>query len=172
MKHVFLLFFIIIASCQVKKELVDDSNFTNKQSQSNCPEDGVCTFEVIKNKSAEIKKDEFGASYLNLSKSENVLLKFEYIKNEIPNTQDSSYIEIIYLELTLGKNGYQIKDINNNAIFGRLCFCRGQTGYYEIVDNNLKFTKVSEATYNINLDFKINEVPQVISKINETFSIK
>ena len=50
-------------------------------------------------------------------------------------------------------------------LFGRFCFCRGATGYYKVKEGNLKLKKINE-TYQLDFDFKINEVPQIISKIS------
>jgi len=58
------------------------------------------------------------------------------------------------------------------ALFARLCFCRGQTGYYIINQGQLSIKKLSESQYHLKMRFKIDEVPQVISEIDEVISFK
>lgn len=145
-----------------------------KSSKSLCPEDGVCTFEVLKNKSFKIKKDEFGLSYFNLIDSDKIVLKFQYKRNEIPNTQDGGYVEEIFIEIDENTESIELKDSNLknvNATFARLCFCRGQTGYYPIKYGNLSIKKLKDNYYILKIDFKIDMVPQVMNTIEKTFSL-
>ncbi|MBV1888435.1 MAG: hypothetical protein KUG51_04020, partial [Urechidicola sp.] len=57
-------------------------------------------------------------------------------------------------------------------LFNRLCYCKGSTGFYTIKNGELVIKKIKKNTYTINLDFKIEEVPQVVTSINETLIIK
>ncbi|WP_289043896.1 hypothetical protein [uncultured Olleya sp.] len=134
-----------------------------------CPEDGKCTFDIIKNKSVVLKEDDFGASYIEEINNNNTLLKFEYIRNPLEGTQDSNYKEIIYINLD--ENFKNITKITDNVIFGRICFCRGQTGYYKIENGNLNIFNTTENNYQLNIDFSTKEVPHVINTINETFKL-
>jgi len=143
-------------------------------SKTDCPKDGVCTFEVIKNKSAEIKNDKFGNPYLEVFESEKTLLKFEYKRNPIENTQDSNYSEIIYVEINPNSDSITTNtslNEENTIIYGRICFCRGQTGYYPISQGQLNISKTDTDTYLLNLDFKCTAVPQIIKSISENFKL-
>ena len=93
--------------------------------------------------------------------------------DEIPNTMDSSYREILYLELNpkaleIEKEGVNLQDVK--LLFARLCFCKGQTGYYKITEGKLKISQVQDNTYHLYLEFNTSEVPQILHKISETFS--
>jgi len=138
-----------------------------------CPDDGVCTFQVLQNKSLNILQDEFGNTYPEVSDGDLMILKFQYKRKEIPNTMDSSYSELIYIELN---SNNLILDLENSQLqevkllFARLCFCRGQTGYYKVKNGKLSISKEDDK-YRFNLEFKVNEVPQVITLINESFSL-
>lgn len=140
-----------------------------------CPENGSCSLELIPNKSIEFKTDEFGIMYPVISEGNNTLFKYTFQKKPLKDTEDSNYTEIIYAEL---ENTITEMSLTNETLstvklyFGRLCYCKGETGYYPIKDGEFKISKTSKDIVNFKLDFKITEVPQIISKINETISLK
>ena len=89
------------------------------------------------------------------------------VKTVKGNLQDAGYREEIIFELDnfdpikLGSSSLQ----KTKMLFGRFCFCRGQTGYY----------KVTEGTFEIanqiaTLQFKVSEVPQITNEIR--FSLR
>lgn len=171
-----LLFVIITAFSFASCKPIHQSNSDeiSKTSISKCPEDGICTFEVLKNKNLTVKTDEFGNRYKEVVTGEHIILKFEYKRNEIPNTADSGYTEEIYIELNPDEieTELQNSDLKKaNLLFGRLCFCRGQTGYYEIDIGVLTIIKLGNDTYQLNLEFKCEAVPQIIETLNETFKL-
>ena len=55
---------------------------------------------------------------------------------------------------------------------GRLCYCKGETGYYPINNGEFNIEKSGRDTVKIDIEFSIKEVPQIISKISETISLK
>jgi hypothetical protein len=172
MKYLFLLFLLVFSCASQRNATAIDSIQTNA---SPCPEDGDCTFEVLSNQSFSIEKDGIGALYPKVVDGNTIILKFEYKRNDIPNTVDGQYRELVYLELSPEHVEIDLKDgelINVKALFARLCFCRGQTGYYIINQGQLSLKKLSEHQYHLKMRFKIDEVPQVISEIDEVFSIK
>lgn len=169
-----LIFIIssIILSCNSNKNVLQ-SELLNKTTL-NCPQDGICSFEVLKNKHFIVKKDEFGNGYPEISEGTKTVLKFEYKKNTPPDVEDANYSEIIYIEIendieTLNLTNIQLKKVNVG--FSRLCFCRGQTGTYKITSGDLKISKKGAKDYTIDFNFKISEVPQVITSISETFTL-
>jgi hypothetical protein len=141
---------------------------------ANCPENGECSFDVLHHSSINVLNDEFGNSYSEFQESDAIVLKFEYKRNEIPNTADSGYREEIYIELNPENLEIDLKNQELQMVklhFGRFCFCKGQTGLYKISKGRLTIKKTSVNRYLLNLEFKTDEVPQVISKIIEEFSI-
>jgi len=166
------IFLFLQISCKTSKE--KELKTKSKTLVSKCPEDGICTFEVLKNKSLEIKKDDIGALYPMVSEGKTNVLKFEYKRKELPNTQDSNYSELIYVEIPQKTEGLKFTDTDLNkakVLFARLCFCRGQTGYYNVNKGQLDISKSKGEHYNLTLNFKIGEVPQVITLIEESFSL-
>ena len=177
MKKLLPLLILLIVSCKSTKNA--NAAFVAKEAflinATNCPENGTCTIELLPNKSLEFKKDEFGNSYPVISEGNKTIFKYVYAKNPIPNTQDSNYTELVFAELDATISA---KTLTNEALqdiklhFGRLCFCKGQTGYYPIKNGNFKISKASKKSFKIDFDFKIDEVPQIISAIKETVCVK
>ena len=54
-------------------------------------------------------------------------------------------------------------------MYNRICYCKGQTGFYKINNGNLFVKKIDEKTFNIQFECKVEEVPQIVTRINETF---
>ncbi|MGB5417391.1 MAG: hypothetical protein WBN21_01070, partial [Algibacter sp.] len=99
----------------------------------NCPEDGQCTYEIFKNKTLEIKKDNLGSIYPELTIGNGFVLKFEYKKLENTNYQDAGYREEIFIELDQENLQFETTElIDKKLFFARWCYCKGQTGYYKI----------------------------------------
>ena len=75
MRYLYILVgLFIIFSCKAKKnKLVMDKA---ENSIINCPEDGICTFEVLPNKSLKLLKDGIGALYPEISDGKKIILKF------------------------------------------------------------------------------------------------
>ena len=155
------------------------SNYTVSQhinqKAATCPENGMCTVELMPNKSIVFKTDNIGIMYPEISDGDKTILKYTYKRNEIPNTQDGNYTEIVYAELP---KTIKTTKLSNEALqeiklyFGRLCYCKGETGYFPIKKGDFKITKNDKNSFNIDLNFTISEVPQIISKISATISLK
>ena len=170
----FFLLFLLLFSCKINNTISKDE-LSDKKNFFECPKDGVCSIEVLKNKLITLKKDEFGKSFIELDKSSTTnLLKFSYKRNPIEDVADSNYEEIIYIEV---KNTNKIISLKNeelstvNAVFGRLCFCRGSSGYFPIKQGSLDINKILKNTYKIDFSFKINDVPQVITYFSKTIDL-
>ena len=170
MKHLYLLIVcFIIISCNAKQKTLLKNETDN--TSTICPKDGVCTFEVLQNKSLILLKDGIGELYPDISEGDKIVLKFEYKRNEIPNTVDGNYSELIYVELNPNNLNIELENSDLQEVkllFARLCFCRGQTGYYKVKKGSLFITKKNE-NYQFKLEFKIDEVPQIITSINRFF---
>ena len=175
-KTLLISLLILAFGCKTSKNQ-DATSIENAKLDSiaTCPQDGECHFKVIVNASMEILKDDFGMSYPQLNEGNKLILEFEYAKDEIPNTADSSYRELIYLEIEKDNLEIELRDSELDSVkilFGRLCYCKGETGYYQITNGHLTIKKTkNQNEYQLNLSFETTEVPQVITHINETFSV-
>lgn len=136
-----------------------------------CPEDGVCSFEIIENKTLQIKTDELQGTYPELINGSSFVLKFEYKKGN-DNYQDSSYREEIFIELDKNNLEFETVDLKKTKLlFARWCYCKGQAGYYKINQGKLSVIKKDADSFELNMSFKIEEVPQIINQINYTFKL-
>jgi len=171
MKTVFALCILFVVSC--KSNYVVSQHIIQKSNA--CPENSVCSVELIPNKTIEFKVDKFGIVYPVISEGEKTLLKYTFNKNPIAKTQDSNYTEIIYAELDSTITELDLTDDSLQDVklyFGRLCYCKGATGYYPINKGTFKLSKASNSSIKIDVNFKISEVPQIISEIRETITLK
>jgi len=171
MKTVFALCILFVVSC--KSNYVVSQHIIQKSNA--CPENSVCSIELIPNKTIEFKVDKFGIVYPVISEGEKTLLKYTFNKNPIAKTQDSNYTEIIYAELDSTITELDLTDDSLQDVklyFGRLCYCKGATGYYPIKKGTFKLSKASNSSIKIDVNFKISEVPQIISEIRETITLK
>ena len=156
MKNLLPLLFLIIASCK-STFMINEALLVNTL---NCPENGDCTIELLPNSSLEFKKDEFGNLYPVISEGNKTIFKYIYTKKPIPNTQDSNYSEIVFAELdsVITEKTFTNETLQDAKLhFGRLCFCKGESGYFPIKKGEFKITKSSKKGLKIDFNFKIDE---------------
>lgn len=166
----------LITACNCQKKVSDKSSEIKKDeivTNSTCPSDGKCTIEVIKNKSLEVKSDEFGSNYYTLTDNMNTsVVLYRYNRNVEEGLQDANYKEEIIFEINNNEKQLSFSDRDlqkTKMIFGRICFCRGQTGYYKVQSGKL-FLENQKEEIKLELNFKITEVPQIINSLNYTIS--
>jgi hypothetical protein len=168
-KLLFIPFLMLFSFCNCQKNTVVDTKKTTVTLKSNCPEDGNCTLEVVSNKTLNIKKDDLGSTYYELidSKTTSVIV-YQYKRDVKGGLKDSGYTEEVLFEINNSdkKLAFTNSDLQKvKMIFGRLCFCRGQSGYFEVTDGTLSFDK-KQNEIQFDLNFKINPVPQIINAIS------
>ena len=168
MKKIFLIPFIaMIAACNCQKQTNESNQEKKITSTSQCPDDGKCSIEIKEQKSLNVKTDEFGSTYYELvdDKTTSVII-YKYIRNTEEGLQDSNYREEIVFE-TDNANTVSLKNNDlqqTKMLFGRFCFCRGQTGYYKVTNGNLQLTNKGNKL-DFNLNFTVSQVPQIINSI-------
>lgn len=163
---------VFILACNANKSTTEDLHSNTQQTV--CPENGTCTFEVLKNKDFNMKEDPFGNSYSELIDGDKTVLKFEYVKNTQPELQDDHYSEVVYVVVendmpTLELTNQELSEVK--AGFSRICYCKGQTGTYPIKTGTLSISKQKNDRYYLSFSFTVTEVPQIISEINESFEL-
>jgi hypothetical protein len=147
-KIIFLIATSILMNC---KSTMNETNSNNlAKVNSNCPEDGICNLTIHKNKSLDVKKDEFNKIYYHLLDNENVTTYIYDFQTKTDSTlQDATYKEEIIFEL---KNNEILLDLNNEdlknikLIIGRHKFERSNNvGYFEVTKGNftLKDQKIT-----------------------------
>lgn len=171
MKFIYtILIFFVFLSC--KSSHTASSESRQISPDINCPEEGNCVFEVLKNSSLEIKQDEFGKLYPKIVPGDKMVIKYHFKKNEVKNAADSNYSEFVYLEIDKSDERLILKDKELQKVkmlFGRICFCRDSMGYFKVTEGNL-FLFNNNGKFSMNLKFKVNKVPQIITEINENIN--
>ncbi|WP_341216276.1 hypothetical protein [uncultured Wocania sp.] len=172
MKYLYGLYLVIcLVSCKAKNEIKPINN--KGISIAACPENGVCSLGVYKNKTLQVKTDNLGMIYPEMKNGNYLVLKFEYKKNENSNYVDGGYREEIFIELNPENLEIETTNLQDEKLFfARWCYCKGQTGYYKINQGKLSVVKVDNINFKISLSFKIEEVPQIINEINQTIKLQ
>lgn len=185
MKTIVLFFIFITISCTsqknkltknkvvtVKSDLDLVKTTPNKKQLNNCPADGICTIEILKNKSLVIKTDDIGAIYYQMEDNNTTsVIVYSYNKKTEAGLQDASYKEEIIFEISNSETKILLSNNDlqkTKMLFGRHCYCKGQAGYFKVTEGNLKLVKSNTKT-TLNLDFKVKQVPQIITSIDTTF---
>lgn len=161
-----------MVSCNSNSQVINNSE---TKQQTECPSDGVCSLKIEQNKNLKLFNDNTMNLYPEILDGDNIVLTFEYKRNEIPDTADGHYIEQIILELdpTNLELFLQNKELESvKLLFARFCYCKGQTGYYKIADGSLKIEKINDKKYILSLIFSQDKVPQIITAISEIFELK
>lgn len=161
---------VLFLSCNSSKQNIKHLPL---EVSSTCPENGSCTFEILKNKSFLIKNS-FGDSYPEFIDSNKLIFKFQYLRDSIPNTQDSSYKEIILIELNSDYDELDFSSIDFESAtiyFGRICFCRGQNGYFKVTNGKLSIKELEDKSFNLKFDYMLQDIPYVVKSINQSFEL-
>ena len=172
----FLLLIFINCKSQYtnSNRIIDEEKVFNLTENLNCPENGNCNFTIIPLSSLVIEQDEFGSLYPNIITGNKLIVKFQYQKKPIENTADSNYTEIIYFELdndniNLHLQNEKLQEVK--LLFGRLCYCKGETGYYKVNKGDLK-VRMDYNNLTLDLQFEVKKIPQIIQTINESIVFK
>ena len=157
---------LILASCGSKKSTAALS----ASLTSACPKDGDCKVEVFDKKSMVVKTTETSSLHYELEESTSKkVVKYTYNRKVKGDIQDASYREEIVFEINsdVEESAFVDESLQDvQLLFGRFCYCKGQTGYYKIDSGSLRISKNKEMkTTQINLAFKTNKVPQIIEAI-------
>ena len=142
---------------------------------NSCPTDGNCTVAIKAHQALVLSRDEFGSLYYKLvpDPTKNIII-YTYDKAIPKGLQDGSYREEIILELENAPSVIKTYDFSTGkpkALFGRFCYCKGYTGYYEIKKGSLSLSD-NKNTTDLSMDFQVSEVPQVLKSLRFSASLK
>ncbi len=176
MRIIIPIIFLLFITCK-SQQTNSDKLLSEKKTITlfeNCPDNGNCSIEIFPNTELEVNQDAFGNLYPIINKGDKLIVKYLYKKIPIKNTTDSDYSEIIYLELNNDKINLNLQNEKLQEVkmlFGRICFCKGATGYYKVSNGNLQ-VKMNREELIINLQFEVQKIPQIIHTINELIILK
>lgn len=174
MKRVSLLAVLALCfSCNTQKiTMAKTSEPLKSEIESVCPEDGVCTLVLMKNKTIAVKTDVTGKMYYDLEDDPNTsVIHYEYKRKTDPDLQDGQHREEIIFEIenTVSELNLSNWDLSQTKmIFGRHCFCRGQAGYFHVKQGKLHLQNTKDVL-NFVLDYTVTEVPQTLTHLEGSF---
>ena len=152
-----------ILSCKAQLPSKEELTLT-----SACPKDGTCQIELHKNKSLVVVYDNFGGMYYELKETDGKsVIHFQYNKTTEANLQDGHYREDLLLEINNNTKALNLQNAElqqTKLIFGRHCFCKGQTGYFKVVDGELNAKRKGSKLF-LSLTFKTKKTSQIITKL-------
>jgi len=172
----FILLIFILFSCKTNR--INTARTTLNRSYTidlqNCIDNAMCTIELIPNSNLIIKKDAYNNNYIEIKKGRNTIIKYQFKKSKIPNSVDTNYSEILYIEIDNYNKTIILKDIELQEVkmtYGRLCYCKGSSGYFNIKKGDLELIlKKNKLTLNTN--FSVENVPQMVTQIHEKITLQ
>ncbi len=130
---------------------------------SDCPAKSDCSIQLLAKKSLEITAGNHKKYELKDNLNTNVLV-YKLRKTAKANVQDANYREEIIFEYDAKTNPMKLTDSQlqtTKMLFGRFCYCPGETGYFQVSKGTLSVDG-QKAT----LEFSVSEVPQITRKIS------
>ena len=167
-----LVFLLLSCKAQNTNTLTKTKEFS---SNTECPKEGDCSFELFSNSSINLVLREGTPSYTTIEKGNKTVFKFSFKKNVDKRAVDGHYIEEVLAEFDgdISDLILENKELRKvNLILNRICYCKGSYGSYVVIKGKLSLKKIKKNTYSLNMDFKVDEVPQVITSISETLILK
>ncbi len=164
MKRIGILFSLLLLSCATQKQ----SNIIDIPIQKECPLDGLCTLSVFNNKQLILLKDGLGGLYYDIKENKGTaVIHYQYNKTTQANLQDGHYREDVVFEIKTSDKSLNLSDAElqqTKLIFGRHCFCKGQTGYFQITKGSLQLHQ--QTSFAFDLEFETDKVPQLIRRVS------
>ncbi len=177
MKYICLYILVLLVlgckSSQINTSL-EELNEKHTVLLSNCIDNAVCNIEIIPKSNLLIKEDELKNTYIEFENGNNTIIKYLLKKNELPNTADSHYSEIIYLEIDNYNKSLYLKNEELQQvkmIYGRLCYCKGTSGYFKVNKGSLELI-LSKNKLSLSVKFKVENIPQLVTEIHENISLQ
>lgn len=130
---------------------------------SGCPEKSNCSLQIIPQKSLLIVPGK-QVKYELKDNPETSVIVYQFRKKAKEKVQDADFREEIIFELPAKIKNIRLTDTqlqNTKMLFGRFCYCPGETGYYPVRKGNLSVNG-PKAT----LDFSLSEVPQITRELS------
>lgn len=158
-------------ACKSSQKTTESSSQTKSEEKTLLKMDSVKNVAkkiyLLKNKKLEIL-DNNGSLYYKIVDSDKTnVVQFFYEKDLDKVAYDGGYREEVIFEVpnnTIEQHYSDAELQNTKMLFGRYCFCRGQTGLYKVNKGKLH-VKSSKKEIHFELRFKIAEVPQVTNEV-------
>ena len=136
----YILLLITLTCCKPTAFCNLKNNFNVVNSE--CPTDGDCTMELLPNKNLTFITDKYGMKYPKITEGNKTVLIYTYNRIYKEKRPDGYYSEKVYAELEPNTTELNLKNEELKQVklhFARLCFCKGETGYYAINQGEFNF---------------------------------
>ncbi|QEE48530.1 hypothetical protein FUA48_02770 [Flavobacterium alkalisoli] len=131
-----IAFVTALASCGSQNTVLKSGNYN---LESNCPTQGTCLFEVLKDSSLVYKQNGAGKLYYESQAQEGKsILKYTYTKTPNQQAQDDFYREEVIIETTSDVASLN-RDSEIKMLFGVFCYCKDIAGYREVKDGYAEY---------------------------------
>lgn len=158
-KTIFKIIVIVVfafSSCSVKNNLP-----VEEYKPTNCPNDGVCTIEVLKNKTMVVETNEDSTMTFTLADDlKHSVFVFQFKRNLEQSEYDGGYKETLVYEIDNSNSSQVLADEklqNVKMLSGMFCFCRGQAGLHKVNNGKLDLTINKSGTISFTLNYKLNK---------------
>lgn len=173
---ILLLPFLIILSCKTSTEAVTTDKkpnmLENKQTNSDCPENGSCTIMAYKNSSIEVVKESNGTFYAERVPGENIVVEYTFSRKGPEGTADGNYFETLLFEVPQNTQTLSVKD-NQLQDLHMIFSTHGNrmANFYKVDSGNLQLKRKAD-NLDLDLNFHVNGSSQEVSKINQSVRIQ
>jgi hypothetical protein len=134
-----------------------------------CPNGGTCSFEVIKDASIRLLRDEFDNFFPRQSYNPYTnVIKISYVKDVPEGIMDAGYIENFYFEVPKSKKEWNLKNkqmYRANLIYSRECRCPGEKGHEYILDGKFDYRKM-RSILDVDIKVKNTTYPILMNKFS------
>jgi len=162
-KTIFLLF--IISSCSVKNNLPVEN-----YKSTNYPADGVCTIEILKNKTMVVETNEDSTmTYTVADDTKHSVIRFQFKRNSDQSEHDGDYREMNVFEIDNAISSQVLADEelqNVKMLSGIFCFCKGKAGLHKVNKGKLDLYINKSGKINFTLDFEMEKVAKTFKTIS------
>lgn len=152
-----------LSSCKSGQKIKKETNLLKVDSLEN----GSKKLYLLKNKKLELVENNGYLSYTIQDNEKTSVLRYVYAINQDQVAYDGGYREEILFEIPNDVIDVKYTDEElkeTKMLFGRYCYCRGKNGIFKIRKGKLHVNS-SKKEIHFELDFKIEEVPQVTEQI-------
>lgn len=142
MKNTALLLIASLFLVCCKTGTASVTSLKDAEVTSACPKQVDCKFEILKDKSLDVKIDDTGHTYYNLKDTPGkAVFKYYHKKITDSNLMDAGYSETIIFEsddvIGLNHSGADVQKVK--MLFNVACFCRGKAGIYTVKEGILSY---------------------------------
>jgi hypothetical protein len=142
MKNTTLLLIASLLLVCCKTGTASVTSLKDAEVTSACPVQTDCKFEILKDKSLDVKTDDTGHTYYNLKAAPGkTVFKYTHKKITDSNLMDAGYSETIIFEsddaIGLNHSGADVQKVK--MLFNVACFCRGKAGIYTVKEGTLSY---------------------------------